>query len=59
MKSFTDINIKVKKTAAEYKRAKTKWEHICSNCFLLEDVIDNEYSVHYKIRSTLRYPKSG
>jgi hypothetical protein len=54
-----DVNKKVKKKTAEYKRANTKWEHICSECFLLEDLIDNEFSVHYKIRSTLRCQKSG
>ncbi|CAD8073309.1 unnamed protein product [Paramecium sonneborni] len=57
--SFCEINKRAKKKAAEYKRAKTKWDHVCTECFLLEDMIDNEFSVHYKIRSTLRYPKTG
>lgn len=59
MEAWPEVNKKVKKKASEYKRAITKWEHICTECFLLEDMIDNEFSVHYKIRSTLRYERSG
>ena len=59
MEPWPEVNKRVKKKASEYKRAITKWEHICTECFLLEDMIDNEFSVHYKIRSTLRYERSG
>ncbi|CAK69912.1 unnamed protein product (macronuclear) [Paramecium tetraurelia] len=59
LEPWPEVNKRVKKKVSEYKRAKTKWEHVCSECFLLEDMIDNEFSVHYKIRSTLRYERSG
>jgi hypothetical protein len=50
---------KAKRLSAEYNRAKTKWEIVCEDTFLIEDLLENRHSVEKRIRSTLWQQRRG
>lgn len=56
---LAELNRKIKKLTSEYRRATTKWDKLCSECFLLEDILESRFSIDCKIRSTLRGQRSG
>ena len=50
---LSDLHRKAKRLSAEYNRARTKWEMVCEETFLIEDLLENRYSVEKRVRSTL------
>lgn len=53
------MNKTVKKTLADCKRAETKYLNLLDSAFLLEDVLENQHSINFKIRSTFWVERQG
>ena len=56
---MVDLNRKVKKCIAETKRGDAKWERLLDKAFLTEDIMENENSIDWKIRSTFWKERNG
>ncbi|KAL4502427.1 hypothetical protein ABPG72_012014 [Tetrahymena utriculariae] len=59
MNKIVQLNRQVKKSITDYLRAETKWQILLDNAFLVEDILENQFSIHYKIRSTFWVERSG
>ena len=53
LSKLADLHRRAKHLSAEYSRALTKWDAICEETFLIEDLLEHKLSVEKRVRSTL------
>ncbi len=59
MQKLIDLNRKAKKLSAEFHRAQTKWDNLSLKTFMIEDILENKFSIEKRIRSTLWISREG
>ncbi|EGR27139.1 lmbr1-like conserved region family protein, putative [Ichthyophthirius multifiliis] len=52
MNKIIQLHKEIKKQLGDYYRNETKWNMLLQNIFLIEDILENQYSINNKIRST-------
>lgn len=56
---IVELNKQIKKKINELKRAEIKWDIVLKNSFFLEDVIESEHSIDWRIRSAFFEERRG
>jgi hypothetical protein len=59
MPKIIDLNQEVKKKINALKRSEIKWDILLKNAFFLEDIMESEHSIDWRIRSAFYVERRG